>query len=42
MGTGQKSSDDELSKLMIPSNGRVIFSGNKCLNGLPLHKRMLI
>ena len=28
VGTGQKSSDDEISKLMIPSNERMIFSEN--------------
>ena len=42
MGIGQKSSDDEVSKLVITSNERTIFFGNECLNALPLCKRMLI
>ena len=41
MGTGQKSSDDEVSEFVIPSMKEVIFE-IKILNALPLHKRMLI
>ena len=41
MGTGQKSSDDEVSEFVIPSKKEVIFE-IKSLNDLPLRKRMLI
>ena len=41
MGTGQKSSDDEVSEFVIPSKKEVI-SEIKSLNALPLRERMLI
>ena len=41
MGTGQKSSDDEVSEFVIPSRKEVI-SEIKGLTDLPLSKRMLI
>ena len=41
MGTGQKSSDDEVSEFVIPSKKEVI-SKKKCLNELSLCKGMLI
>ena len=42
VGTGQRSSDGEVSKLVIFDRGRDLFWKNKCLNALPLRGRMLI
>ena len=42
MGTGQRSSNGEVSKLVIFGMGRDLFWKNKCLNALPLRGRMLI
>ena len=41
VGTGQKSSDNEVSEFVIPSKKEVI-SEIKSLNALPFRERMLI